>query len=269
MKHLLVLGAAFAVAAGSVATADALPTRHPAQNTTRTPDAFAGPTQVSGNTRRYNGPLRALARLGARYVGPAHESLMSIDVSTPLRNESGLKAYAAAASTPGSLYYRKFLTPSQLADAFGTPAESYAATAAYFERFGLHVRTWTPRSMMALTGSSAQLEAALHTKLGRFAFTNRMRQSVVFTAPTTAVELPVSISVSNFGRLVSFPSNHVTSLPGGPPVPAFGGRLLERARQRPDARAARACVRPYRRVQSRLYGRGHQSRHHRNWPDLA
>ena len=163
-------------------------------------------------------PGNVLLRLGARYAGLAHGQFMTVDVSTAMRNSAGLRAYAEAASTPGSRYYRHWITPQQIADSFGTPATDYATAAAYFKSYGLAVKTWTPRTMLAVTGSQANLEKALGTKFGTFILRGHR-----FYAAVGPYAMPASLGVTTVGALTNTPVRTTHSLIAAPPQPISGG----------------------------------------------
>src|ERR1700722_17111625 len=58
----------------------------------------------------YNEPFMA----GSRLIGPAKVDSMGFDVIVRLQNPTGLAAYSAGVSKPGSPEYRKFLTPEEV-----------------------------------------------------------------------------------------------------------------------------------------------------------
>ncbi len=170
---------------------------------------------------RHNFPFvpAALTRIGARYIGPATLTRpLEIHVQTQLRNEAGLHAYAQAASTPGSLYYRHWLNPVSIATTFGTPLAQYDAAAAYFASYGLTVKTWKTRTSLTVTGKQSQIEAALATKLGMYNL-----HGSVFYGITKAISVPSNIAVAGISSLTNAHLKHTHSLPGGPPEPISGG----------------------------------------------
>ena len=135
-----------------------------------------------------------------------------------MRNEAGLHAYAVAASTPRSVYYRHWLGPTQIADAFGTPLAQYNQTAAYFRSFGMLVKTWPMRTSMSVLGSQRQVEAALGTKLGMFQF-----RSSRFFLPAKQMSFPAGVAVASVSGLTNAHFRHTHSMVGGPPEPISGG----------------------------------------------
>ena len=170
---------------------------------------------IAAGTRRYfQFPAAALTRIGIRYLGPVNlgNHPLTFRVQTTMRNEAALHAYGIAASTPGSRYYRQWLSPQTIADAFGTPQAQYAATAAYFQSFGLSVKTWKTRSSLTITGTQPHVEAALATKLGMFAWKNKH-----FYLASRATSVPANVAVSSVSTLSSAPFKHNFAMAGGPP----------------------------------------------------
>ena len=169
---------------------------------------------ASGTRKYFQFPALALTRAGIRYLGPVSlgKRPLTFRVQTTMRNEAGLHAYGVAASTPGSRYYRQWLSPQTIADAFGTPQAQYTATAAYFQSFGMSVKTWNTRTSLAITGTQPQVEAALSTKLGLFAWKNKR-----FYLASRATSVPASAAVSSISVLSNAPFKHNFAMAGGPP----------------------------------------------------
>ena len=165
-------------------------------------------------------PSAILAAKGIRFAGAlsAGQHEFSFHVQTTLRNEAGLHAYAISASTPKSLYYRRWLAPSQIADAFGTPLAQYNQTAAYLRSFGLLVKTWPMRTSLSVVGTQSQIQAALNTKLGVYRF-----HSSRFFLPATQISVPAGIAVHDVSGLTNARYRHVHFMIGGPPEPINGG----------------------------------------------
>ena len=164
MNRIVTIGAALA-AIGSVALpASATVTfRH-----NNIPTYGSSPVVTGANGRQYFPFIpAALQKLGVRYVGPASvRKPITFHVETAMRNAAGLKAYATAANTPSSVYYRHWISPVAIAENFGTPAAQYNATAAFFRSYGMIVGTWPMRTSLTVTGTQKQIETALQTKLG-------------------------------------------------------------------------------------------------------
>jgi subtilase family serine protease len=210
--RVLALGALVATAAS------ALPT---GASAVATPGRFGPPIAPIGTATRhyFQFPGAALARAGIRYLGPINlgTQKLTFRVTTTMRNQAGLRAYATAANTPGSRYYRQWISPPTIADAFGTPLAQYDATVAYFQSFGLSVKTWKTRTSLTITGSQPQVEAALSTKLGLFQWRGKR-----FYLASRPVSIPGNVAVSSVSTLTNAPFKHNFAMEGAPPEPVSG-----------------------------------------------
>ena len=214
MNRLLSIGAAVA-AIGSVA----LPAS--AAVTSRSINMPTGHSPVTGANGRQYFPFipAALQRLGVRYVGPASvRKSITFHVETAMRNAAGLKAYAVAASTPGSVYYRHWISPVAIAENFGTPAAQYNASAAFFRSYGMTVGTWPMRTSLTVTGTQKQLETALQTKLGTYSL-----RGETFYMASQALSVPLNVSITSIAGITNARKYHLDFVPGGPAVPVSGG----------------------------------------------
>lgn len=134
---------------------------------------------------------------GADYVGPAKFGSISIDVQLRMQDQAGLREYARAVSDPKSPLYRRFLTPEEIGDRFGASSASAAAAAAYFQSYNLGVGTWPQRLSMVVTGSQADMEAALGTTFGEYSEFGQ-----TFIAPMQQPHFSRVVPVSGMTRLV-------------------------------------------------------------------
>ncbi len=146
-------------------------------------------------------------------IAPAHFGTLAVDVVLPMRDPSGLVAYAKAASDPKSANYRQFLTPVDIANRFAATARDQAAAAKYFTGLGLQVGGWKQRMMLRVAGTEAQLETAFRTKFGTF----QNPQGRNFLAPMTAPSVPAGVPVIGSADIVVRPKRFVSTL-----VPATG-----------------------------------------------
>jgi pseudomonalisin len=158
---------------------------------------------------------------GTRFLGYPRGGAFEVQAITHMRNAAGLRAYAAAASDPHSSYYRKFLTPQQIADNFATPATDYANAVGYLRSYGLHVVTYKQREMVRVWGNQSALERAFGTRFGVF------RRGVSrLTAPISTPHVPSSIHIDALAGAVSgLHIMHTNSIPGGPPSAYTSGRI--------------------------------------------
>lgn len=162
----------------------------------------------------------ALARMGGRFVGPANlgNAWVTFHVETAMRNAAGLKAYAKAANTPGSVYYRRWIGPSAIADSFGTPVAQYNAAAAYFRGYGMHVKTWPMRTSLTITAQQKQIETALGTRMGVFSLRGER-----FFGIAQSMSVPANVSIDGISSITNARLMHTDLVPGGPSLPISGG----------------------------------------------
>lgn len=162
----------------------------------------------------------ASAMQGATYVGAANVPLISVDLVPKMQNAAGLLRYAQAVNDPKSAMYRHFITPQQIGEQYGASESSYDAAVAYFQSEGLSVATWPQRMLLHVTGSQADMQAALHTT---FAWYRNGRS--VFLAPMTAPNPPASANVTGAANIVMRSSDftdHVVISSGAGNGIAFG-----------------------------------------------
>jgi len=156
-------------------------------------------TNVGTTTPPYGGEVLR----GAQYIGPAHVNMIAINVVMQMRNEAGLERYAALVNSPHSLYYRRFLTPQQLADFFGASQSDYTQAINYFWSQGLGVRWWKQRQMLRVVGSQANIERTFQTRFGWF-----QKNGVLFYAPVTPPHLSSSLAIRGIGGLQTYSRMH-------------------------------------------------------------
>jgi subtilase family serine protease len=158
---------------------------------------------------------------GTRFLGYPRNAAFEVQAVTRMRNAAGLNAYAIAASDPKSVYYRKFLTPKQIADNFGTPAADYANAVAYLRSYGLRVQTYKQREMLRVWGSQSALERAFGTRFGIF-----RRGSARLAAPVSTPRVPNGVHIDALaGAVTGLHLMHIDSMPGGPPSAYSSGRI--------------------------------------------
>jgi subtilase family serine protease len=184
------------------------------------PSSGIAPIATSGVRRMYPHVSQGLTRAGAVLLGPASlgNRLLTFDIQTASQNQSALMMYARMANTPGSIYYRHWISPAQIAASFGTPQAQYDATAAYFRSYGFAVRTWQTRMALTLTAHQAEVEAAFGTKLGIFAIHGKR-----FYAPARTISLPTTLSVASISPITNVQRVHSFAIAGGSPAGNGGG----------------------------------------------
>ena len=220
MRTPFIITAAIATASLAFAPAPshaALPYRDLRTNTPRSAPVIR---PVSASTAL----VKFLKTINAHYIGHPVLPAVRLQVMTPLRNESGLHAYAQAASNPRSIYYRHFLTPAQIGDAFGTPAAQYAASIAFFKQHGMLVKSYKQRTGFGIIGSSIDIEKTLGIRLGAYQYRTPQGKLATFTAPANgASSLASSIGTVSLGSLISLPLVRSEIFSGGPALPVAPG----------------------------------------------
>jgi len=164
------------------------------------PPVFAPPTTVGGQTRGvFSAPYGGEDLRGAQYIGPAQLGLVSVNVMMQMRDEAGLQRYAMLASSPHSLYYRRFLTPEQIADSFGASASDYEIAKQYFWSQGLAIKAWKQREILRVVGPQGSMERAFGTHFGWY-----RKNGVTFYAPTTIPHFTRPLAVRGIGGMVTY-----------------------------------------------------------------
>ncbi len=108
------------------------------------------------------------------------------------RDPKGLDAYAQAVSTPGSQQYRKFLTPQQFNQRFGTTTQQVDAVTSWIRSSGLYVDpAGSNGHYLHVTGHLDKAKKAFGTD-----FRNYAAQGAVVRAPETNATVPASVASS-------------------------------------------------------------------------
>lgn len=157
------------------------------------------PSATVVQTGAYSAPYGGADVRGATFLGRATLGLMSINVSVHMHDEAGLERYAAQVSDPRSLYYRRFLTPQQIADNFGATQPDYTRAMQYFWANGLAVRSWRQREMLGVVGPQAAMERALGTQFGWF-----RKNGITFYAPMNAPRFSAPLPLDGIGGAVTY-----------------------------------------------------------------
>jgi kumamolisin len=149
------------------------------------------------------------AAVGATALGPLPPGTpMEVAVGLGSRDPSGLAAWVAAASLPGSPEYRHFLTAAQAAARFGAAPGGIRTAEAYFDGFGLRATANPDGLLLNVAGPSAAIGAAFDTSFEEYRLADGR---VVASHPTPAALPAVAPWTGAFGL------GNVTPL-----VPALG-----------------------------------------------
>jgi subtilase family serine protease len=163
---------------------------------------------------------------------PPSRTKLHITVALAPRDPAALAAYARSVSTPGSVAYRRFLTPRQFASRFGATPAAIAAVEQSLSAAGLHGQPASANGLaIRATAPAAAVSDAFHTSFtrvrvaGRTAIVNdsaplldrqvaRLVQSVIgldgLAAPRPLFVRPGALSAAN----VPHATPHVVT--GGP-----------------------------------------------------
>jgi subtilase family serine protease len=163
---------------------------------------------------------------------------------TPKGGMARLKQLALAVSTPGSVQYRQFLTPSQYFQRFRTTESAVSAVKSWLTGAGLRVTGVEQHNRyVEVAGSVAAAEAAFGVRINRY-----RHHGMTVQAPNAALSAPASVagSVLAVSGIDTTPSIVRSAKPVGPEAgfrnaspcstyygekvasdqPAFGGKSL-------------------------------------------
>ncbi len=100
-------------------------------------------------------------------IGPVLGStLISISIGLPVRDPVGLQAFIDQASQPTSAGYRHYLTIDQFRTTYGATDADYQALQSWAISTGLAIEhTFSNNLLLAVSGTAASLESALHANL--------------------------------------------------------------------------------------------------------
>ncbi len=131
------------------------------------------------------------ALLGAKALGqlPAGQTL-PLALTLPLRNQASLEALIKRQYTPGDALYHHFLTRDQFTAQFGPTEADYETAARWAQSQGLTLTGTSPtRTMLKVSGSTAQVEKAFGVKMSRYQMASGRRAYAA-----SAASLPQSIA---------------------------------------------------------------------------
>jgi len=123
--------------------------------------------QAEGNLQTIHGQ-RPTAMESLRPLAPlAPTNQLNLVLSLPLRQQAALGDFLHDLYNPASPCYRKYLTPSQFAERFGPAEQDYREVVRFATSHGLTVAGTHPnRTLLEVKGSVANVEKALHVRMG-------------------------------------------------------------------------------------------------------
>jgi uncharacterized repeat protein (TIGR01451 family) len=127
---------------------------------------------------------------------------LDLAIGLPLRNKQALTNLLQRLYDPGSLLFRKYLTPAQFAEQFGPTEQDYRAVKDFAVSRGLVVAGSHPnRTLLSVRGSVADIERAFHVTLQRRA---HPREARTFYAPDTDPTVDESLPILTVGGLDNY-----------------------------------------------------------------
>ena len=130
------------------------------------------------------GPLQPLARLPS-------ETNLTVEIGLPLRHATALAGLLRDLYDPASPRFRRYLTPTQFAEQFGPSEEDYREVIGWATNRGLLVAaTQANRTLLRVTGSVGQIEAALHVRMEVYQHPTEARP---FFAPDTEPSVDLTV----------------------------------------------------------------------------
>lgn len=116
---------------------------------------------------------------------------VTILVGVHLRDQASLASYVGTIAHPHSVTARHYLTPAQVAAAYGPLPASTNAVIAYMQQAGFtETMTYKHHLLIAFTGTIGEAESAFHVQINNY----RSPGGIQFYAPTTDPGVPVSLA---------------------------------------------------------------------------
>jgi subtilase family serine protease len=165
-------------------------------------------------------------------TGSYSASSMTVEVALAPQNQTGLNSALQAIYTEGSSQYHQFLSAGQFDATYAPTAAERASVASYLANEGLTVASASSPFLLSVTGSSAKITAAFHTRLSNYVDP----RGIHYFQNSQALQVPTSI-VSDIQGVVGL-TNTVREQPGV--VKPLTGRAAASA-----SSASASCESPY------------------------
>lgn len=111
---------------------------------------------------------------GARPLGPVPAATpVSLIVGLASRDPGGFEARTILEETPGTPLYRQYLSPSEVAGAYGAARAERSAALRYFASAGLNASISPDGLLLTVDGPAASVDRAFGTSLARYAVDGR------------------------------------------------------------------------------------------------
>jgi subtilase family serine protease len=151
--------------------------------------AHAAAASSPGVTPRLSAIKNSLSATTDRQTGTFTAGSMSVEVALAPRDQAGLAAELRAVYTRGSRQYHRFLARGQFDRLYAPSNAERVAVATYLAGGGLRVEATSSPFLIRVTGSSAKITAAFHTKLSDYVDPRGVR----YFANSQALSVPTSI----------------------------------------------------------------------------
>jgi len=125
---------------------------------------------------------------------------MSATVSLPFADQDAMERFANSVSDPHSPDFRKFITPEEVGQRFGLPAERQQAISDYLQTHGLSVTLMSKNRLSVMCeGTVAQFESAFNTTIDKYSIDPILAPiepggNTEFIAPSTVLKVPADIA---------------------------------------------------------------------------
>ncbi len=140
----------------------------------------------------------------------APSNRLDLVVGLPLRNQSALAGLLHDLYDPASPTYHKYLTPPEFAERFGPSERDYQEVEDFATSRGLTVTgTHANRTLLDVTGSVADIEKALHVRMGVYQHPTEGRK---FYAPDTDPSVDLAVPILGIQGLDDFVLPHPMNL---------------------------------------------------------
>jgi subtilase family serine protease len=134
---------------------------------------------------------------------------LSLAISLPLRNESGLRDLVQEIYDPHSPSYRQYLSVAEFTDRFGPTQDDYDATVRFAKANGLNILdTASNRLVLDVEGPVENIENVFHITLNRYQHPTENR---TFFSPDREPSLDLDVSVLHISGLDDYtlPQSHM------------------------------------------------------------
>jgi subtilase family serine protease len=151
--------------------------------------AHAATATSPGATPRLSTIKNSLPPTTDRQTGTFAAASMSVEVALAPGNETGLAAELRAVYTPGNRQYHRFLAQGQFDRRYAPSGAERTGVDSYLTSAGLRVESTSSPFLIRVTGSSAKIAAAFHTKLSNYVDP----RGTHYFANSRALSVPASI----------------------------------------------------------------------------